>query len=133
MSSAPVPDPEVAGLIEAANSLQAGYPDPDSAWRDSSFAWIKARPSRQVGVIGERLVAAWLESKGLTVERSPDAECDRVIQGKRVEVQFSTLCKSGVYRFQQIREQNYNLVICLGLSPFDAHCWVIPKAQVLEQ
>jgi len=121
VSSAPVPDPEVAGLIEAANSLQAGYPDPDSAWRDSSFAWIKARPSRQVGVIGERLVAAWLESKGLTVERSPDAECDRVIQGKRVD------------RFQQIREQNYNLVICLGLSPFDAHCWVIPKAQVLEQ
>jgi hypothetical protein len=38
----------------------------------------------------------------------------------------------GNYRFQQIRDQNYDFAICLGLSPFDAHCWTIPKAELMQ-
>jgi hypothetical protein len=29
--------------------------------------------------------------------------------------------------FQQIREQNYEYSVCLGISPFEAHCWVVSK------
>ena len=48
---------------------------------------------------------------------------------KAVEsIKFSTLWKSGGYKFQQIRDQNYDFVFALGISPFDAHAWVIPKA-----
>ena len=49
-----------------------------------------------------------------------------------MEIKFSTLWASGVYKFQQLRDQDYDFAICLGISPFDAHCWVISKA-VLRQ
>lgn len=64
--------------------------------------------------------------------RSGDSEADRIIAGQRVEIKFSTLWESGVYTFQQIRDQNYEHAICLGLAPFNAHCWVISK-EILRQ
>lgn len=30
--------------------------------------------------------------------------------------------------FQQIRDHDYEYLLCLGVSPFDAHCWVFPKS-----
>jgi len=85
-----------------------------------------------VGVIGEKLVAGWLAAKDCDVMRSPDAEADRIINGKRAEIKFSTLW-AGFYKFQQLRDQNYEFVICLGVSPFDAHCWAIPKSVLMER
>ena len=46
---------------------------------------------------------------------------------------MSTLWKGGSYRFQQLRDQDYEFAVCLGLSPFDAHCWVLPKELILQQ
>ncbi len=23
--------------------------------------------------------------------------------------------------------------VCLGISPFDAHCWVLPKAEIVDR
>jgi hypothetical protein len=102
-------------------------------WEQSPFGWIKQRPSRQVGKIGELLVAGWLATKDFTVGPSPDSQADRLVNGKRVEVKFSTRWKTGVYRFQQLRDQNYDFVVCLGICPFDAHCWAIPKAELLRR
>lgn len=122
-------DPDVRLLAAIASTLEPDYiHEEEDPWRDSPFGWIKTRPSRQRGKIGEQLVAGWCAAKGFDVVRSPDAEADRLIEGRRVEIKFSTLWKSGVYKFQQIRDQNYEYAICLGLSPFDAHCWVIPKS-----
>ena len=126
-------DPEVGLLASIAAALhddyvKGGEVDP---WSDSPFKWIKTRPSRQVGKIGEQLVAGWCAAKGFDVTRSGDSEADRVIEGKRVEIKFSTLWKSGVFKFQQLRNQNYEYAICLGLSPFDAQCWVISKDLLL--
>jgi hypothetical protein len=67
------------------------------------------------------------------VSRSPDSDADRVVEGKRVEVKFSTLWKNPPYKFQQLRDQNYDLAICLGVSPFNAHCWAISKATILHE
>jgi len=50
-----------------------------------------------------------------------------VLNGKRVEVKFSTLWESGVYTFQQIRDQNYEYAVFLGISPYEAHCWFVTK------
>ena len=51
-----------------------------------------------------------------------------MVQGRRIEVKFSTRWKDdGRYTFQQIRDQDYAFLICLGLSPTTAHCWIIPK------
>ncbi len=128
-----ITDPDVQILASCSATLHADYADEDKEWIDSPFAWIKTRPSRQVGVIGEKLVAGWLATKGFDVIRSPDSQADRIINGERAEVKFSTLWKGGFYKFQQLRDQNYKFAICLGVSPFDAHCWVLPKTVIMEQ
>ena len=129
-----ISDPEVQMLASIAATLEGDYVrkwivDP---WAGSPFAWIRTRPSRQSGKIGEQLVSGWCAAKGLDVTASGDSEADRVIAGRRVEIKFSTLWESGLYVFQQIRDQDYEYAVCLGVSPFDAHCWAISK-DVLRQ
>lgn len=128
-----ISDSDVLILASCSQTLQADYADEESEWLGSPFAGIRARPSRQVGVIGEKLVAGFLATKGFDVSRSPDTQADRIINGERAEVKFSTLWKGGFYKFQQLRDQNYRFAVCLGVSPFDAHCWVIPKSTILAQ
>lgn len=132
--SGQITDPEVQLLAAIAGTLAADYlrsgRDP---WEGSPFAWIRSQASRRVGKIGEQLVAGYSAAKGLDVTKSPDAEADRIIEGHRVEIKFSTLWESGGYTFQQIRDQNYEYAVCLGLSPFDAHCWVVPKRVLMQR
>ena len=125
-------DLEVESLATIAHSMRSDYPDDDDRWQGSPFAWIKKRPSRQVGAIGERLVEEFFATQGFDVDRSPDSDADRVISGIRVEIKFSTLWKNDLYKFQQIRDQNYSALICLGVGPFSAHCWTLRKSEVME-
>lgn len=113
--------------LELANSYVGTGNDP---WEGSPFAWILSRTSRQKGKIGEELVASWLTEAGFSVERSPDSEADRLINGKRVEIKLSTLWGNGTYVFQQLRDQNYDVIICIGLSPDAAHAWVMKKSEI---
>ncbi len=133
MANPLISDPEVLALAAIAAALEPDYAIPmDDPWNGSPFKWIKSQRSRTVGAIGESLVAGWSAAKGFDVVRSPSSEADRVIQGHRVEIKFSTLWKSGGYKFQQIRNQDYDYCFCLGVSPFDAHAWLIPKDVLLE-
>lgn len=128
-----IDDPEVLALASISATIQPEYePSADDPWIGSPFHWILTTPSRTRGAIGERLVAGWCAAKGADVVRSPDSQADRLINNLRVEVKFSTLWKSGGYKFQQIRNQNYSYLIALGISPFDAHCWILPKEVLLE-
>lgn len=132
MTNRRIVDPDVQLLAGIAGTLRAEYADDNLAWEGSSFAWIKTRPSRQVGTIGEKLVAGYLAAKDFDVVKSPDSDADRIVSGVRAEIKFSTLWRSGVYKFQQLRDQNYEVSICLGIAPFDAHCWVLPKKLIME-
>lgn len=130
----PITDPDVVLLGTIATTLMADYVNPaDDPWAGSPFAWIKTRPSRQVGKIGEQLVAGWAAAKGLDVVRAGDSDADRVINGWRVEIKFSTRWAGGGYTFQQIRDQRYDLALFLGLSPFAASAWVVPKSVLMER
>lgn len=123
---------DVKQLAAVAALLQPKYAESIDAWEGSPFAWIKAiSSSRTRGAIGEELVAGWLASRRFNVSRSPNTDADRIIEGKRVEIKFSTLWKTGIYKFQQIRDQHYDLLLCLGISPFDASCWVFSKKEIL--
>jgi hypothetical protein len=128
-------DRDVQILAAHSRTLESDYASEEDEWDGSPFAWIKKRPSRQVGKIGESLVAGWLATKGLDVARAKGSEADLIITARkiRVEVKFSTLWKTGCYKFQQLRDQDYRFAICLGISPFDAHCWAIPKTVILDR
>lgn len=129
-----ITDPDVRLLASITAALKGDYVREGAAdpWAGSSFAWIRSLPSRRRGKIGEQLVAGWCAAKGLDVLNCHDSQADRVIGGRRVEVKFSTVWESGQYTFQQIRDQNYDYLICLGICPFDGHCWVLSK-DVLRQ
>lgn len=102
MAGRRIRDPEVQLLASIAHGLYGEYTDVETdPWRESPFGWIKARPSRQRGKIGEQLLAGWCAARDLDVTKSPDSHADRIIEGKRVEIKFSTEWRSGVYKFQQ--------------------------------
>jgi len=122
--------PDVQLLASISLSLRDDYVEQDAEWLDSPFGWIKSRPSRQVGKVGEQLVGGWFASRGVAVGASHGSDSDRLIHNHNAEIKFSTLWKGGFYKFQQLRDQDYDIVICLGVSPFDAHCWVIPKSEL---
>jgi hypothetical protein len=115
-------------FANAANFIKNDLEKDITAWTDSPFEWVLRLPPGTKGRLGKQLVFQWCALKGLAVDKSPDSDADLLINGHRVEVKFSTLWESGIYRFQQIRDQNYEYSICLGISPFSAHCWVISKA-----
>lgn len=49
-----------------------------------------------------------------------------------MEVKYSSLWTDNQqYRFQQIRDQDYDYCFCLGVSPFDVHAWFIPKDELM--
>ncbi|MXW70239.1 MAG: hypothetical protein F4Z74_02155 [Acidobacteria bacterium] len=126
-------DLEVLALAKLLGKEQERRPREDR-WGGSPFAWLAPwPPAKTKGEIFESVVHRWCEEMGLTVARTGDSEADRVIGGRRFEIKGSTLWKNGKYVFQQIRKQNYDALVCLGISPFDAHCWIIPKGVVLEQ
>lgn len=124
-----ITDPDVQILAGLSATLAADYVGPGTdPWAGSPFAWIRTRASAQRGKIGEQLLAGWAAAKGLDVTRSRTPGADRVINGKRIEIKFSTLWEKGDYLFQQIRDQDYEHAAFLGISPFSASCWVVPKA-----
>lgn len=77
-------------------------------------------------------MAGWCAAKGFDVVRSPNSDADRIVDGNRIEIKLSTLWANGGYKFQQIRDQEYDYAFCLGLSPFDAHAWLLPKSVLRE-
>lgn len=124
-----VSDPDVQILASLSATLAPDYaPSNDDPWIGSPFEWILRVPSRTKGAIGEALVAGWAAAKGFDVMRSRSSDADRIINGQRIEIKMSTLWKSGGFKFQQIRDQEYDFLLCIGLSPFDAQAWLIPKA-----
>jgi hypothetical protein len=124
-------DPDVRLVVELARGKEASYTAGDAMWVGSPFQWIKSRPSRQIGKIGEELVSEWCENKGFSVQRSTNSDADRVISGHRIEIKFSTLWTDNkIYKFQQIRDQAYDYCFCIGVSPFDVHAWLIPKTEL---
>jgi len=89
-------------------------------------------PPRKKGKLGGDLIASWLASKGMPLEATKDSSEALLMNGLRFATKFSTIWTNGIYKFQQIRAKGYDYVICLGISPFDAHCWVFERKFAIE-
>lgn len=104
------------------------------SWKGSPFEWIKLEPSSsRRGKIGAELVSEWCMLRRFEVKPSLNSHSDRRINGFRIEIKFSTLWGTGHYRFQQIRNQDYDYMFCLGISPKAIHAWFIPKSVLLSK
>ena len=125
-------DKEFDAFASIADSVKSDYIKKDNPWVDSPFSWIMNLPPRSRGKLGEKLIASWCAARGLDTNRVGDSDADIIINGNRVEVKFSTLWESGIYAFQQIRDQEYDQLVCLGISPEKGHCWVLSKEILLE-
>ena len=131
--SAQIHDPEVARLVEIANRLEHRYVDDGDVWDGSPFEWIRGGlASRRKGVAlksscpnGVSRKDCKLPNPGtvMLIASSPDCEqrFKAPLCGRMVRTDFS---KSGT--------KNYRILLCMGISPYDAHCWVIPKDDVMR-
>ncbi|MBO4145054.1 hypothetical protein QWJ06_00685 [Kocuria rhizophila] len=132
MTNSKITDPDVQTLAYIAGSLADDYAA-DDAWAGSPFEWLRTIPSRSKGAVGEKMVAAWAATRDFDVKKPANSQADRIIHGHRIEIKLSTLWASGGYKFQQIRDQEYDYCLCLGLSPFDASAWLLPKEILLNK
>lgn len=116
-------------LAEISSNLEASRSPEDREWAQSPFGWLRQLPSRARGATGENLITDWCEALGYTVEPAGVSDADRLIEGRRVEIKLSTLWANGRFKFQQIRDQDYEIMICIGLTPRleDVAIWIIPK------
>ena len=97
------------------------------------FRWITNVSSGIRGSIGEELVQDLCGWADIPVGPRRGAGHDMVVGNSKVEVKLSTLWKGGTYCFQQIRRDDYDHVVFVGLSPDDrVHMWVVPKC-VMEE
>jgi len=101
-------------------------------WEASPFAWIRMQPPARKGAIGVALVRGWAESAGLRTGRASHSDHDLTICGLKIEVKLSTLWASGVFKFQQLRDQDYEHLCLLGLEPQAARLWTVPKLVALQ-
>jgi hypothetical protein len=119
-------------LARESDRMAVDYPE-RLDWNASPFAWILTLPSATRGKVGRDLVAAWAYAAGFDVQRvSEDRQLYVVINGHKVQVKLSTLWKTGIYRFQQIRDRDYDYCLLIGLSPHDVHAWLVPKSALDE-
>ena len=123
-----VDDPDLAKFFCVTDAVSKEYAVSLDRWSGSRFAWILTLPSRARGAAAEKIVDLWLTGNGFIVRRAGQSGCDRVVNGINMEIKFSTLWKNGGYKFQQLRDQDYESIFCLGISPADVHAWFIPKA-----
>ncbi|MGN8132574.1 hypothetical protein [Paenarthrobacter sp. 22069] len=119
-------------LMASASQKLFGEVARSDAWSGSPFEWIRAVPSATKGRVGKVLVTEWARSVGLFVAGAPEGKGDRWINGHLVQIKMSTLWDAGFYKFQQIRDQDYAYCLCLGISPFQIHAWLLPKNVIKE-
>ena len=119
-------------LAAIANYLVDDLEEDSDLWKNSPFEWILKLPPGKKGKLGSNLVESWLTSKGIQIEATKNPTKVLIINGFRFVTKFSTLWENSSYKFQQIRASGYDYVICLGISPFDAHCWIFDRNYIID-
>ena len=122
-----IPSEEFKFLALTSTELQKGLEENDDKWQYSPFEWITHLPARSKGKIARQLLTKWLLWKDIKITRINTSGETIKIKNKEYAMKFSTLWKSGIYRFQQIKKVGPEYIICFGLSPLKAHCWIIDR------
>ncbi len=124
--------PEFESLISIGSYLQKDLKDKSEMWEGSPFEWVLQFSARQKSAFGRQLIESWCRTKGLIISKPKESSESLIINGKKVAIKFSTLWTTQVYKFQQIRQEGYDSILCFGLSPSEAHCWLFAREDVIK-
>ena len=117
-------------LSDHARSLSPDYTDEEAqeSWEGSPFAWIRTLAPRTKGAIGLRLSETIISDAGVSASRAGG----RLMVGEhRIVTRFSMEWTAGGFKFEQLKDNNYDFVFCLGVRPTAAFAWLIPKSEIL--
>lgn len=113
-------------LVKITDSLTAKYPA-TKEWEDSSFNWLRGLPPASKGAIGRDIGSGLLYAYGFT----PGAKKYELrVNGQGVLVRVATKWKGNSVKFQNIRDIEFDHVLCVGLYPKKAYAWLVPKEQI---
>ena len=119
-------------LAAIASNLQDELQNKSELWKNSPFEWLLQFSARQKSSFGRQLIAAWCESQGLVTSKPKESSESLIINSHKMSIKFSTLWTNGIYKFQQIRQEGYDYVLCFGISPNEAHCWVFKRDFIIK-
>jgi hypothetical protein len=114
-------------MLEAiTDSLISQYPE-NQAWKTSKFNWIRPLPPRSKGVIGKSIGSGILQGYGFT----PMAYRDQLrVNGQVILPRMAMKWETDIVKFQNIRDINFDHVLCFAIYPKDAYAWLIPKTEI---
>ena len=100
-------------------------------WEGSPFVdLIPTFGIKDIGNIGEQLFIRYATELGyeITPHVANNDYYDAIVYGKKLEIKFATLDKTGVFTANQVRDQPYDYLVLFALTPSEALYWVFPKA-----
>lgn len=101
--------------------------DDDAFWAGSPFDWIRRLPSRTRGAIVRTLAESIFEQNGYAPQHRPNSF---EIDGTNIISRSSMIWETGDWKFQQVRDTNFDFLFCLGLLPHSASAWLMPKSEL---
>jgi hypothetical protein len=113
-------------LVGITDSLIPGYPASKS-WDDSPFNWIRGLPPASKGAIGRDIGAGLLQQYGFT---PGTYRYELRVNGQGVLVRVAMKWEGNVVKFQNIRDIQFDHVLCIALYPKGAYAWLIPKDEI---
>lgn len=125
--------PDFEMLASLAMYIRNDIEEQSEMWESSPFSWVTQLAAAKKGKLGRNLIASWCAAKGLKISYPKDIKASLIINGYRVATKFSTLWSEGSYKFQQIRNDGYDYLICLGISPSEAHCWIFNREYIINK
>jgi len=119
-------------LAATASYIQKDLEEMNDLWKDSPFEWVIQLPPRSKSKLARSLILSWAASKGIQSERTKTSNEALKLNGILYAIKFSMLWKSGVYQFQQIKSDGPEFILCFGISPYEAHCWVFDRNYAIK-
>lgn len=124
-------DDIVAFALSFEEKRHKGKPE-FSQWEDSPVKFIHTLPPATKGSLGRKIAEFWAQNNGYEARiEYVDKQHYVLIDGCRFQVKMSTPWDTGTYRFQQIRDTDFDCGFFIGVSAHDIHVWIIPK-EVLD-
>ena len=126
-------DDDLALFARLSSEIYRKYEtDEADAWKDSCFEWIHTAPSARKGAVGKALVRRWAEEQGRQISRALEKGHSFCVDGLRVAVKLSLVWSDGLFAFEQLRDEPYDVACLLGLEPDRVHLWCVPKPVLLQ-